>query len=241
MTWLPYGPSIRRNGTRFPISATFSMPTAMVSRRSATITASAAARTWLLLWASHMSGRGPWPLTVSRSRACRAAGVIVDLAGQYGRTPRNVGYDDLMRVIEADDITIEKGDIVCLHTGFDEVLMEFGGCPPSREKLHDVCCALNGRDGRLLKWITDSGLAALVSDTFAVERPGLPPEGDSTSFIPLHEHCLFKIGVPLGELWYLTELKSWLKKRGRYRFLLSAPPLRLPTAVGSPVTPIATA
>ncbi|MCP5113203.1 MAG: cyclase family protein, partial [bacterium] len=47
-------------------------------------------------------------------------------------------------------------------------------------------------------------------------------------------------GVHLGELWYLSELAAWLGKYGRRRFLLTAPPLRLPGAVGSPVTPVAT-
>ena len=28
--------------------------------------------------------------------------------------------------------------------------------------------------------------------------------------LPLHEHCLFKLGILLGELWYLTELAAWL-------------------------------
>jgi len=46
--------------------------------------------------------------------------------------------------------------------------------------------------------------------------------------------------MPLGEIWYLTELAQHLRARGRSRFLLTAPPLRLPGAVGSPVTPIAT-
>jgi hypothetical protein len=59
-------------------------------------------------------------------------------------------------------------------------------------------------------------------------------------FVPLHHHCLFKRGVPLGELWQLTELAGWLRSRGRTSFLLTAPPLRLPGAVGSPVTPVAT-
>lgn len=58
--------------------------------------------------------------------------------------------------------------------------------------------------------------------------------------LPLHEHCLFKNGIHLGELWYLTELARWLRSQGRSRFLLTAPPLRLPGAVGSPATPIAT-
>ena len=60
------------------------------------------------------------------------------------------------------------------------------------------------------------------------------------SILPLHHHCLFKLGIPLGELWYLQELAAWLQQNGRSRFMLTAPPLRLPGAVGSPVTPVAT-
>jgi hypothetical protein len=44
----------------------------------------------------------------------------------------------------------------------------------------------------------------------------------------------------LGELWLLTPLADWLRANRRYRFLLTAPPLRLPGAVGSPATPVAT-
>jgi kynurenine formamidase len=58
--------------------------------------------------------------------------------------------------------------------------------------------------------------------------------------LPLHAHCLFKNGIHLGELWWLTPLAQWLRRAGRARFLLTAPPLRLPGAAGSPVTPIAT-
>jgi hypothetical protein len=44
----------------------------------------------------------------------------------------------------------------------------------------------------------------------------------------------------LGELWHLSELANALSARGRSRFMLTAPPLFLPGAVGSPVSPIAT-
>ena len=57
---------------------------------------------------------------------------------------------------------------------------------------------------------------------------------------PIHHLCLFRLGVPLGEMWYLHELATWLREHGRSRFLLTAPPLRLPGAVGSPLTPVAT-
>jgi hypothetical protein len=60
------------------------------------------------------------------------------------------------------------------------------------------------------------------------------------STLPLHAHCLFRLGCYLGEMWYLTELADWLRAAGRSRFLLTAPPLRLPGAVGSPATPVAT-
>ena len=60
------------------------------------------------------------------------------------------------------------------------------------------------------------------------------------SFLPIHHLCLFKLGVPLGEMWYLHELATWLREHDRSRFLLTAPPLRLPGIVGSPLTPVAT-
>ena len=41
-------------------------------------------------------------------------------------------------------------------------------------------------------------------------------------------------------LYGLTPLAGWLRTHARNRFLLTAPPLRLPGAVGSPTTPIAT-
>jgi len=54
----------------------------------------------------------------------------------------------------------------------------------------------------------------------------------------LHAHCLFKLGVVLGAIWYLSALADWLKAHQRNRFLLTAPPLRLPGAVGSPAPPV---
>jgi len=60
------------------------------------------------------------------------------------------------------------------------------------------------------------------------------------TLLPIHHLCLFRLGVPLGELWYLHELAGWLREHQRSRFLLTAPPLRLPGAVGCPATPIAT-
>jgi kynurenine formamidase len=167
-------------------------------------------------------------------------GVLIDLEAHLGRDRVAVGYDALMRILDIDRVEIEPGDMVCLHTGFAEMLLEMKK-DPDPERLHRSCAVLDGRDARLLRWIDESGLAVLIADNHAVEaRPLHAEPGHRGALLPLHELCLFKLGIHLGELWHLTKLARWLRRHGRSRFLLTAPPLRLPGAVGSPVTPVAT-
>lgn len=167
-------------------------------------------------------------------------GVMIDLHRHFGDAKTLVGYDALMRVLEQDRVAVEAGDAVCLHTGFGQRVLE-SGRDPDVAALGATGSALDGTDRRLLQWITDSGLAVLIADNYAVEeRPARPAPGHHGALLPLHEHCLFKLGIHLGELWHLTPLATWLHAHGRSRFLLTAPPLRLPGAVGSPATPVAT-
>lgn len=165
--------------------------------------------------------------------------VMVNLYNRFGRQRKLVGYDDLMRVIDADGVEVETGDVVCFYTGYSHMILEMDG-DPDVGLLSQSCAVLDGRDDSLLKWITESGIAAIAADNYGVEAiPSRPGDGLHTR-LPLHEHCLFKLGLPLGELWYLKHLADWLERNGRNRFFLTAPPLRLPRAVGSPVTPIGT-
>ena len=174
------------------------------------------------------------------AEACvQGRAVMIDLERHVGRKRELIGYDRLMKVMAANSAEVEQGDMVCLYTGFADVILEMGGRPDAK-LLEASCAALDGRDQRLLDWVTDSGLSVLMADNYAVEAaPGRPGQGRHPA-MPLHEHCLFKLGVHLGELFYLTELARWLRDHRRTRFLLTAPPLRLPGAVGSPATPVAT-
>jgi kynurenine formamidase len=167
-------------------------------------------------------------------------GVLIDLHHHFGRAHRAVGYEALMKVMDEDRVEVEKGDMVCLYTGFADVLLEMRQRPDAK-LLRETCTGLDGRDERLLQWISDSGLAALASDNYAVEIiPVSLSKPKPAALMPLHEHCLFKNGIHLGEMWFLAELARWLRGHRRSRFLLTAPPLRLPGAVGSPATPVAT-
>ncbi|MDD9914887.1 MAG: cyclase family protein [Rhodospirillaceae bacterium] len=186
---------------------------------------------------------GAWNLGIEHMarHGVQGRGVLLNMKKHFGEASRPVGYDDVMRLLEADGIEIEQGDIVCCYTGYADKLLEFGAdVPPDLPRTH--CPAFDGYDQKLLQWIDDCGMAVLVSDNRAVEYEwGRRPEGmDRGPGLPIHEHCLFKLGIHLGEMWYFTEIAEWLEANGRYRFFITAPPLFLPGAVGSPANPIGT-
>jgi kynurenine formamidase len=167
-------------------------------------------------------------------------GVLVDLRHHLGDDWRAVDLATLQSVMDADGVVVEPGDMLLLHTGFATKLIEWGGEPDPR-KVFTTATYLDAHDPALLEWIADSQISALIADNYAVEGLlGKDEDPSRHSFLPIHHLCLFKLGVPLGELWYLEELAAWVRVHGRSRFLLTAPPLRLPGIVGSPLTPVAT-
>jgi kynurenine formamidase len=167
-------------------------------------------------------------------------GVLVDLAAHLGDEWRAVDRALLEEIMAEDGVVVEPGDMLLLHTGFATRILEYER-QPDPAKIFTLCGYLDGRDDSLLEWIAESQVSALVADNYAVEGLlGRDRVEGRHSFLPIHNLCLFKLGVPLGEMWYLHELASWLREHERSRFLLTAPPLRMPGIVGSPVTPVAT-
>lgn len=174
------------------------------------------------------------------STGVQGRGVLVDLVRAFGTGRVLIDHDKLMRAMDEQGVEVRPGDFLLLYTGYGDALMAMKK-RPDEEVLHRSGAALEGRDPKLLDWIEASGVVALISDNPAVEdvNPELKAEGTS-SLLPLHERCLFKLGIHLGELWWLSDLAKHLRGTKRHAFLLTAPPLRLPGAVGSPVTPVAT-
>ena len=187
---------------------------------------------------------GAVALSVAEMAATGVQGraVMIDLRHHFGDGRTDVTFEMLEHVMREDAITAEQGDILCIHTGLGQLIRDANGRLDNSIKTK--CAVLDGYDKRLLEWIADTGVAAIAADNLAVERSGTlgpdPRLGHHGPQLPLHEHCLVKLGIHLGELWYLTELAAWLRKNRRSRFLLTAPPLRMPGAAGSPVTPVAT-
>ncbi|HEX7858200.1 MAG TPA: cyclase family protein [Sphingobium sp.] len=168
-------------------------------------------------------------------------GVMIDLFVHVGLERVSVGYEQLMRILDADGVDVGPGDVLAIRTGFDRALLGRYADPDAPFDQHR-CSGLDGGDPALQRWIDDSGIVAIVSDNEAVELlpPTHLPDGGHGPHIPLHNLCLFRLGIPLGEMFLLSDLADWLRANGRSRFLFTAPPLRLPGAVGSPVTGVGT-
>lgn len=184
------------------------------------------------------SDAGPVDITHMARHGVQGRAVLLDLEAHFGTARTLVGLEELTGVLEADDVVVEPGDLLLLHTGFAREVVAQGGHPTPGSL--DVCAVLDGADEGLQGWIRDSGVAAIAADNYAVEA--FPPLGElrGSPALPLHELCLFRLGVHLGELWWLSDLAGHLRAQGRSRFLLTAPPLLLPGVTGSPLTPIAT-
>jgi hypothetical protein len=165
-------------------------------------------------------------------------GVLVDLRSSGAGPLAAVGYDGLMRAMEAQGASAEDGDFLCIYTGYADLLLRDGAAVSDAEL--GACPGLDGKDRALLDWIDRSGIAAICADNSMVEKIDGMNRCAGTAMMPLHEHCLVRLGIHLGEFWWFAGLAAALAERGRTQFLLTAPPLNLPGAVGSPVTPVGT-
>ena len=165
-------------------------------------------------------------------------GVLIDFTRAYGTERVIVTRPMLEQVIADQGVEIRPGDILMLRTGFSEALRDMQDAPDI-DRLNRTGAVLDGTDATLHDWITDSRISAIAADNYAVENPDADPHACCLR-LPLHHHCLFKLGLPLAELWDFSALAPALQAAGRHAVFLTAPPLYLPGAIGSPVTPVAT-
>ncbi len=86
-------------------------------------------------------------------------------------------------------------------------------------------------------WLHRTEIAAIATDTWGFEVR--PNEFDVPAFQPLHQVVIPNMGLTIGEMWNLDALADGCAGRGTYDFLLSAAPLPITGAVGSPINPVA--
>jgi kynurenine formamidase len=126
---------------------------------------------------------------------------------------------------------VDRGDIVLIRTG------QLARC--RRQGTWDGYASgpAPGLSFTALAWLHGSEIAAVATDTFAVEVR--PAEFDPPCVMPLHQVAIPNIGLFLGEMFDLEALAADCAMDGNYEFLLIAAGLPITGGVGLPVNPIA--
>lgn len=166
-------------------------------------------------------------------------GVLLDAARYFEdrgeplhwRTPTRITPENVRDIIASQRVTPRAGDIVLLRTGWTAGY-QAATVAEQAEVVSDQTSPGLAGDPAMLELLWDWGVSAIASDNVSVEV--LPP-GD---FI-LHPHLLNRLGIPIGELWWLDDLAAACEMDNRYEFLLVSSPLNLPGGIGSPANAIA--
>jgi kynurenine formamidase len=164
-------------------------------------------------------------------------GVLLDVARHRGvdslEPGSPIGSDELDDAAAQQGVQLASGDVILLRTGHldrwwslesaDDRLAWFGDEP--------------GLGISCISWLYDHDVAAVAADTVGLE---VKPNEDAEDLpLPIHRRGIVDLGLTLGELWDLKELADDCATDGQYEFLLVAPPLYIPNAVGSMLNPIA--
>jgi kynurenine formamidase len=157
-------------------------------------------------------------------------GVLLDVARHRGVDYLDVGTpiypEELDAVASKAGVEIGEGDIVIVRTGdMGRRLREGNWGPYSAGEAP-------GLSFHTAPWLAEKRVAGVATDTWGVEVRPNELEG---AFQPLHLVILVNMGLLVGEIWYLEDIAADCAADGVYEFMLSAPPLVIPNAVGSPV------
>ena len=152
-----------------------------------------------------------------------ARGILLDVLdnGEPLAKGTPVTRDDVQRAATAAGVTIERGDVVLVRTGWLESMLDdphyYDGEP--------------GIDVEAGRWLAESGVAVIGSDNFAVEHIPFPKD----TVFPVHQLVIRGYGIPLLEGLVLKELAE----TGTREFLFVAAPLPFVGGTGSPLVPLA--
>uniref|UniRef100_UPI003C7CF701 cyclase family protein n=1 Tax=unclassified Streptomyces TaxID=2593676 RepID=UPI003C7CF701 len=161
-------------------------------------------------------------------------GVLLDVGrtiGEDGELPDGfaITEEHLTATAEAQGVTVGRGDIVLVRAGQlararRDGWGDYAGGPAP------------GLSFTTAGWLHGTEIAAIATDTWGFE---VRPNEFDVAFQPLHQVAIPNIGLLIGEMWDLEALAEDCATDGAYAFWLTAAPLPITGAVGSPINPIA--
>ncbi len=194
---------------------------------------------------SEMTGRGGMRLGIDNlaRRGIAGRGVLADVALYYDRIGKSINFRraesiplaDVQNTLEDQGVALRAGDILLIRIGWTKFYLSASAEIKAELAKETVVPGIEGSE-RTARWLWDNHLAAVASDSPALEA--LPkPAGEEMEF--LHFHMLAFFGMPIGEMWNLEGLAEDCADDGRYDFFLTSAPLNIPGGVGSPPNALA--
>jgi hypothetical protein len=163
-------------------------------------------------------------------------GILLDMASFKGKPYLEkgdvFGLDDLLGCAKAQDITIEKHDILCLRLGFLQLLTVQG--PETFYKDFVEPGLTYSPD--LVNWFHEMEIPCLATDTISNETELDPEIGVQ---IPLHCALMRNLGIAFNEVCNFEALAKDSRADGQWDFLYAAAPLKVSEAAGAPVNLLA--
>ena len=161
-------------------------------------------------------------------------GVLLDIPKMLDLAYLPAGFaitgELLDRAIRHFQTEVGRGDFLIVRTGNMEEKLAAGswdGYPGGDAP---------GLSFETLDWLQEKRVAAVATDTFAVE---VRPNEIEDVVSPFHWIAIPILGLTLGEMFYVAELANDCAADGRYEFMFVAPTLPITGAVGSPTNPLA--
>ena len=154
-------------------------------------------------------------------------GILLDMAHHRGvdyiGSGNPIQRDEMEAVLQNQQVSLEKGDVVLLRTGNGALW-------------HNPTTYLQagGVSGEASSWLASKGVKAVGADNVAWDEVGVV-DPDLQVTLPGHLILLVRHGIYILENLFLEELA----RNQRYEFTFICLPLKLRGATGSPVRPIA--
>ena len=149
-----------------------------------------------------------------------------------------LSVDDLERARVRAGVEYSPGCMVLIRTGF---LAWY------REQNQSVRTSLSSdlhapgieHTEAMARYLWDSGISAVISDSFSTEV--WPPDWseEAKPFGFLHRVLIGRLGMAIGELWDLESLAADCSKDQNYEFLVVSAPLYVRGGIGSPANALA--
>ncbi|KAH8894431.1 hypothetical protein GQ53DRAFT_857785 [Thozetella sp. PMI_491] len=147
----------------------------------------------------------------------------------------------LLEIAKEQNVTFQRGDILFVRMGLTK---EWDTEMSPADKLaysqssSPQHAGVEGTE-EMLRWIWDSGFAAVAGDAVSFEV--YPPKksyvganGEDVKGLFMHEYLLAAWGMPVGELFDLEELSRRCAEEKRWEFFVASAPLNMPGGVSSP-------